>query len=55
MVVFEADYDKIKLQNTVTTSFQWRYHHYVTEKRNQKFSNLDPFQSKFLAAPVALG
>jgi len=34
MVVFEADYDKIKLQNIVMTSFQWR-HYYVTEKRHQ--------------------
>jgi len=38
MVVFEADYDKIKIQNIANiamTSFQWRHHHYVTEKRHQ--------------------
>jgi len=28
MVVFEANYDEIKLQNIVMTSFQWRHHHY---------------------------
>jgi len=32
---FEADYDKIELQNIVMTSFQWRHHHYVTKKRHQ--------------------
>jgi len=31
-MVFEADYDEIKLQNIVMTLFQWRYHHYVTKK-----------------------
>jgi len=41
------------------TSFQWRHHHYVTEKRHQNnitkfFSNLDPSQSKFLATPLVL-
>jgi len=35
MVVFEVDYDEIKLQNIVMTSFQKRHHHYVTEKRHQ--------------------
>jgi len=34
-VVFEADYDKIKLQNIIMTSFQWRHCHYITEKRHQ--------------------
>jgi len=34
-VVFEADYDKIELQNIVMTLFQCRHHHYVTEKRHQ--------------------
>jgi len=32
IVVFEADYDEIKLQNIVMMSFQWCHHHYVTEK-----------------------
>jgi len=27
--VFEADYDKIELQNIVMMSFQWCHHHYV--------------------------
>jgi len=35
MVVFEADYDEIKLQNIVMTSFQWCHHHRITEKRHQ--------------------
>jgi len=35
MVVFEADYDKIKLQNIVMTSFQWCHHHHVTERHHQ--------------------
>jgi len=26
---------EIKLQNLVMESFQWRHHHYVTEKRHQ--------------------
>jgi len=30
-VVFEADYDKIEVQNIVMTSFQWRHHHYITK------------------------
>jgi len=32
-MVFEADYDKIELQNIVMTSFhfQWCHHHYVTK------------------------
>jgi len=30
-VVIEADYDEIKLQNTVMTSFQWCHHYYVTK------------------------
>jgi len=34
-VVSQADYDEIELQNIVMTSFQWRHHHYVTEKRYQ--------------------
>jgi len=34
ILVFEADYDKIELQNIVTT-FLWRHYHYVTEKRHQ--------------------
>jgi len=46
---------RIKLQNIIMTSFQWRHHHNVTEKRHKKFSNLDLSQSKFLAAPVVLG
>jgi len=33
-VVFQADYDKIKVQKIVMTSFQWRHHHYITEKRH---------------------
>jgi len=51
-MIFEADYDKIELQNIVMTSFQWRHHYYVTEKTSQIFSNLGPSQSKFLATPV---
>jgi len=35
IVVFEADYDEIKLQNIFMTSFQWRHHRYVTKKRHQ--------------------
>jgi len=35
IVVFEVDYDEIDFQNIVMTSFQWRHHHYVTEKRHQ--------------------
>jgi len=35
IVVFEADYDKIKLQNIVMTSFQWCHHHYITKKCHQ--------------------
>jgi len=35
MVVFEANYDEIELQNIVMTSFQRHHHHYVTEKRHQ--------------------
>jgi len=51
--LFEADYNEIKLQNIIVTSFQLRHHHYVTEKRHQSnftniFSNLSPSQSKFL-------
>jgi len=34
-VVFEADYNEMELQNIVMTSFQWRHHHYVTEKRHK--------------------
>jgi len=37
MVVFEANYDKINLQNIVMTSFQWHHHHYVTNIASQKF------------------
>jgi len=41
------------------TSFQWRHHHYVTEKCHKNyvtiFSNLGPLQSKFLATPVISG
>jgi len=65
IVVFEADYEEIELQNTVMTSFQWRHHYSVTEKqwhhhysvnekRHKNFSNLGPSQSKFLATPVVL-
>jgi len=35
MVVFEADYDEIELQNIIMTSFQRRHHHDVTKKRHQ--------------------
>jgi len=35
IVVFEADYDEIELQNIVMTLFQWRHHHFVTENRHQ--------------------
>jgi len=35
MMVFEADYNKIKLQYIVMTSFHWRHHHDVTKKRHQ--------------------
>jgi len=34
-MVFEADCDEIELINIVTTSFQWRHHHYFIEKRHQ--------------------
>jgi len=34
-MVFEADYDETELQNIVMTSFQWRHHNYVTNKRHQ--------------------
>jgi len=34
-MLFQADYDEIKLQNLVMTSFQWRYHHYIIVKRHQ--------------------
>jgi len=45
-VVFEADYDKIELQNIVMASFQWCHHHYVTEKRHQNnVSNFFQFGS----------
>jgi len=54
MVVFEADYEEIKLQNIVMTSFQWRHHHCVTEKRHKNFFNSGSSQSKFLAEPVVL-
>jgi len=54
-VVFEADYDEVELQNIVMTSFQWRYHHYVTEKHHKIFSNLGPSQSKFQARSMVLG
>jgi len=51
IVVFEVDYDEIVI---VLASFQWRYHHYVAEKRHQNnvtkiFPIWGPFQSKFLA------
>jgi len=40
-VVFEADYDKVELQNIVMTSFQWRHHHWsprnVTKIPSRKF------------------
>jgi len=51
IMVFQADYDKIELQKIVTTSFQWRHHHYATIKRHQnnatKFSNLGPSNQNF--------
>jgi len=59
MVVFEADYDKIKFK-----IYLWRYFSggititspkNVTKITSQKFSNLGPSQSKFLVAPVVLG
>jgi len=31
-VLFEADYDKIKLQNIVMTSFQWCHHQETSPK-----------------------
>jgi len=52
-VVFEADNDKIELQNILMTSFQWSHHHYVTKITSQKlfqFAHLLPI--KFLATPV---
>jgi len=59
MVVFEADYDYDKLQNIVMTSFSdviaITSPKNVTKLRHKKFSNLDPYQTKFLAAPVVLG
>jgi len=55
-VVFEADYDEIKLQKY---SYDVTDYHYVTKKRHQNkcyknFSNLGPFQSKFLATSVVI-
>jgi len=57
-VVFQTDYDKIKLKKiklimtksnlkkSVMTSFQWRHRNYVTKKRHQtyvtKFFNFRP-------------
>jgi len=37
MVVFEADYDEIELQNIVMTSFQWRHHYDLTKITSQIF------------------
>jgi len=55
MVVFEADYDKIKLQNIVMTSSPLCHRKTSPKERHKNFSNLGPSQSKFLAAPVVLG
>jgi len=59
IVVFEADYDEIELENIVMTSFQWRHHHSssrnVTNITSQIFSNFISSQLKFLAALVVLG
>jgi len=33
-VFFQTDYDEIELKKIVMTLFQWRHHHYVSEKRH---------------------
>jgi len=47
---------KSNFKKIVMTSFQWRHHHYITEKHHQynvtNFFQFEPFQSKFLATPV---
>jgi len=48
---FQANYDKIELQNIVMTSFQWSHHHQVTEKRHQ--NNVTIF-FQFLATQVTV-
>jgi len=47
MMVFETDYDEIEIQNIVMTSFQWRQHHYVTEKRHKNFLIWAPLNQNF--------
>jgi len=58
-VIFEADYDKIKLQKSSYDIISVMSHHCIIKKRHQNnftkiFSNLGPSQSKFLATPVVL-
>jgi len=37
----------MELQNIVMTSFQWRHHHYVTEKRPKNFPIWAPPNQNF--------
>jgi len=56
IVVFQTDYDNIKLRNSVMASFQRRHRYYAIEKLHQTsvpFSIFGLYQSKFLAAQVA--
>jgi len=59
IVVFEVDYDEIELQNMVMTSFQWRHHQYITEKRQQnnvtKFFQVGPLRIKISGYASGLG
>jgi len=56
IVVFQTDYDKIELQKSVMTSFQFRHLYYVTENAiklaSQDFLILGSSQPKFLATPM---
>jgi len=58
-VVFEADYDKIELQNIVITTIQLRHCHYVTEKHHQnnvqKFFQFKPLPIKTSGYASGLG
>jgi len=59
MVVFEADYDEIKLQIIVMTSFQWRHRHCVTKNftkiTSQKFFQFGPLSIKISGCDSGLG
>jgi len=54
-VVFEADYDELELQNYSFGIISVMSSPLCHQETSQKFYNLSPSQSEFLATPLVMG